>query len=183
VFINDKIYRPGQIWCILTQKRKPLGLALSDVACAYAQTAKVTDALKPFVKNVYALTPHKLPDTPITKAAAFRNLLSDAQRQVRMSSRTWHAERGSSACLPACLPACPSYDTTIDSYTTSTMPFVTSRQIFRPADTWTVFLLSMVSAGGFWDGRSPLRVTLAASLWGFPWLQTSCDMYKRQGFN
>lgn len=85
--------------------------------------------------NVQAFTPQKLPDMQVTKAAAFRRLLSNAQRQVRVIGV--HVTSVTLSLITAvlqgqlCQPEGTSCDIPIASHMTSTVPLLTCRQNFR----------------------------------------------------
>ncbi|SEK72843.1 hypothetical protein SAMN04487787_103282 [Kosakonia sacchari] len=78
--IHDKIHRPGQLRCIRAQKLKPLSRQpFATPSAFYTQAVKMINAVNLLVINVKTSTSHKLPDTPVTKAAAFNCQFSDAR--------------------------------------------------------------------------------------------------------
>jgi len=76
--IHDKIHRLGQVLRIREQQWKPLSRQpFTTPSAFYAQAINVIDAVNPLVINANTFTPKKLPNTLVTKAAAFRYQFCD----------------------------------------------------------------------------------------------------------
>lgn len=86
--IHSKIHRPVQVRHIRAQKRKSLNRQPSTTLSAhYAQVVKIINAVDSLVIKAKAFTPQKLPGDVGNQSAGVQAELSDAYRQLHISSR------------------------------------------------------------------------------------------------